>query len=56
LTFSDQQDGNCCAVAALTEQHLAQVEQKLRDLNLLKERLSHLLVSCGWPICRLPDY
>jgi len=33
-------------VTALTEQHLAEVEQKIRDLNLLKEHLSRLLVSC----------
>jgi len=46
LAFSDQRDGDCCAVTALTEQHLAEVEQKIRNLNLLKEHLSRLLISC----------
>lgn len=46
LAFSDQGDGDCCAVTTLTEQHLAEVEQKIRDLNLLKEHLSRLLASC----------
>ena len=46
LAFSDSRDGDCCAVTALTEQHLAEVEQKIRDLNLLKEHLSRLLISC----------
>lgn len=46
LAFSDNRDGDCCAVTALTEQHLAEVEQKIRDLNLLKDHLSRLLISC----------
>ncbi|MGI4843733.1 MAG: MerR family transcriptional regulator [Janthinobacterium lividum] len=58
LAFSDQRDGDCCAVTALTEQHLAEVEQKIRDLNLLKEHLSRLLVSCRggrFADCRIID-
>ncbi len=46
LAFSDQQNGDCCTVTALTERHLAEVEQKIADLIVLKEHLSRLLTSC----------
>jgi len=58
LAFSDQGDGDCCAVTALTERHLAEVEEKIRDLNLLKEHLSRLLASCRggrFADCRIID-
>lgn len=58
LSFSDQQNGDCCAVTALTEAHLAAVEQRITDLLLLKDRLSSLLTSCkGGQIadCRIID-
>lgn len=58
LAFSDQRDGDCCAVTTLTERHLAEVEQKIRDLNLLKEHLSRLLASCQggrFADCRIID-
>ena len=46
LAFSDKREGDCCAVTMLTEQHLAEVEQKIADLIVLREHLSRLLVSC----------
>jgi len=58
LAFSDQGDGDCCEVTALTERHLAEVEKKIRDLNVLKEHLSRLLVSCRgrrFADCRIID-
>ncbi|MDK6076270.1 MerR family transcriptional regulator [Massilia varians] len=58
LAFSDQRDGDCCAVTTLTEQHLAEVEQKIRDLNLLKKHLARLLISCQggrFADCRIID-
>lgn len=58
LAFSDQGDGDCCAVTTLTERHLAEVEEKIRDLNLLKEHLSRLLASCRggrFADCRIID-
>lgn len=58
LAFSDQGDGDCCTVMALTEQHLAEVEQKIADFIELKEHLSRLLTSCrGGRVadCRIID-
>lgn len=58
LAFSDQREGDCCAVTAMTEQHLAEVEQKIADLVVLREHLSRLLVSCrGGRVadCRIID-
>lgn len=58
LAFSDQGDADCCTVMSLTEQHLAEVEQKIADLIGLKEHLSRLLTSCrGGRVadCRIID-
>ena len=58
LSFSDQQNGDCCTVTALTENHLAAVEQKIADLLLLKDRLASLLTSCKGGLvadCRIID-
>lgn len=58
LSFSDQRDGDCCTVMALTEEHLAAVEQKIADLIILKERLAGLLTSCRGGLvedCRIID-
>lgn len=58
LAFSDKREGDCCAVTMLTEQHLAEVEQKIADLIVLREHLSRLLVSCrGGRVadCRIID-
>lgn len=58
LAFSDRSDGDCCAVTTLTERHLVEVEQKIRDLNLLKEHLARLLASCKggrFADCRIID-
>ncbi|OEZ90499.1 HTH-type transcriptional regulator HmrR [Janthinobacterium sp. HH106] len=58
LSFSDQQNGDCCTVTALTENHLAVVEQKIADLLLLKDRLTSLLASCKGGLvsdCRIID-
>lgn len=58
LAFSDQRDGDCCTVMALTEEHLADVEQRIADLLVLKERLNSLLTSCkGGSVadCRIID-
>lgn len=58
LAFSDQQNGDCCTVTALTEEHLADVEQRIADLLLLKDRLANLLTSCRGGLvadCRIID-
>lgn len=58
LAFSDQRDGDCCTVMALTQQHLADVEKKIADLVLLKDHLAQLLASCqGGRVadCRIID-
>ena len=58
LSFSDQQSGDCCTVTALTEEHLASVEQKIADLLRLKDRLTDLLTSCRGGLvadCRIID-
>lgn len=58
LSFSDQRDGDCCTVMALTEEHLSAVEQKIADLIILKKRLASLLASCrGGAVanCRIID-
>lgn len=58
LSFSDQRDGDCCTVTALTEEHLAAVEQKISDLIILKDRLGSLLMSCRGGLvedCRIID-
>lgn len=58
LSFSDQQNGDCCTVTALIEEHLAAVEQKIADLLLLKDRLTSLLTSCRGGLvadCRIID-
>lgn len=58
LSFSDQLNGDCCAVTALTEAHLSAVEAKIADLLLLKDRLSSLLTSCRGGLvadCRIID-
>lgn len=58
LSFSDQKNGDCCTVTALTEDHLVAVEQKIADLLLLKDRLTSLLTSCRGGLvadCRIID-
>lgn len=58
LAFSDQRDGDCCTVTALTEEHLAAVEQKIADLAVLKNHLTNLLASCRGGVvadCRIID-
>ncbi len=58
LSFSDQQNGDCCTVTALTEEHLAAVERKIADLLLLKDQLTGLLTSCRGGLvadCRIID-
>lgn len=58
LAFSDQRDGDCCTVIALTERHLAGVEKKIANLVLLKERLTQLMASCRGGLvadCRIID-
>lgn len=58
LSFSGKEEGNCCTVIALTEQHLEAVEQKITDLIVLREHLSRLLASCrGGTVadCRIID-
>ncbi len=58
LSFSDQQNGDCCTVTALTEEHLVSVEQKIADLLTLRDRLTGLLTSCRGGLvadCRIID-
>jgi len=58
LAFSDQREGDCCTVTALTEEHLAAVEQKIADLTVLKNHLTNLLASCRGGVvsdCRIID-
>ena len=58
LSFSDQQEGDCCTVMSLTEEHLVAVEQKIADLIILKDRLASLLTSCRGGLvadCRIID-
>lgn len=58
LTFSDQREADCCAVMAMTDEHLHAVEQKIADLVLLRDHLRTLLASCrGGTVadCRIID-
>ncbi len=58
LTFSDQREDDCCAVMAMTGEHLQAVEQKIADLVLLRDHLRALLTSCqGGTVadCRIID-
>ncbi|MDE2442486.1 MAG: helix-turn-helix domain-containing protein, partial [Betaproteobacteria bacterium] len=58
LAFSDQRDADCCAVMAMTSEHLHAVEQKIADLVVLKEQLANMLASCqGGTVanCRIID-
>lgn len=58
LTFSDQREADCCAVMAMTGEHLQAVEQKIADLVLLRDHLHTLLASChGGTVadCRIID-
>ena len=46
LDLADQRDRSCTAVDSITQQHLADVERKLADLEALRRELSALLDNC----------
>lgn len=47
LKLADQKDISCSAVDAIAREHLAEIDQKLRDLNTLRAELSSVIVQCG---------
>lgn len=46
LDLSGQREMDCDTVMQLTRQHLAEIEQKIADLAVLKQHLTGLLSSC----------
>lgn len=46
LELADRQEEDCGTVMHLAQEHLADIEQKIRDLTTLKARLSTLALSC----------
>ncbi|MBY0242343.1 MAG: MerR family DNA-binding protein [Burkholderiaceae bacterium] len=46
LDLSDQRDLDCGTVMEMTRQHLAEIEQKIADLTVLKQHLFGMLTSC----------
>jgi Cu(I)-responsive transcriptional regulator len=47
LDLSDQKDQDCALVIRLTQEHLVDIEKKINDLAMLKERLSMLASLCN---------
>ena len=47
FALRDRPDGNCKSVTKLVDQHLAEVESQIAELNLLKRQLSELRVLCS---------
>jgi len=46
LDLSDQKDRSCTAVDAVAREHLADVERKIADLDVLRRELKELIDQC----------
>lgn len=46
LGLADNRNSDCCAVDAMTRDHLAAVDRKLADLKRLRKELNNLLQQC----------
>ncbi len=46
LRLSDQKDIDCCEVTEIAENHLAETERKIADLQTLADELRALITSC----------
>ena len=46
LALSDDKQQSCEAIDAASRAHLAEVDQKIRDLRALRSELSRIILSC----------
>lgn len=47
LALADDRARSCEAVDAIAEEHLAEIDRKLADLNALRNELDRMLKQCG---------
>lgn len=47
LTLADDRDQSCSAVDIVAREHLAQIDQKIADLQALRRELGGLISQCG---------
>jgi Cu(I)-responsive transcriptional regulator len=47
LTLADDRDRSCARVDAIAQQHLAEVERKIADLNAMRRELSRIIDQCA---------
>ena len=46
LGLADNKNSDCCAVDAMTRDHIADIDRKLADLKRLRRELNDLLAQC----------
>lgn len=46
LGLADNREQDCCAVDALAQEHLAEVDRKIADLKALRRELNGLISQC----------
>ena len=47
LRLSDERDTDCCEVTEIAQNHLAETERKLADLQAMADELRSLIASCA---------
>jgi len=46
LGLADHKDSDCCAVDAMANEHLAEIDRKIADLKALRRELNSLVSQC----------
>lgn len=47
LSISGQSDGDCSNIDALAAEHLIRIEEKINDLNILRQQLDEAILRCS---------